>query len=249
MAGHNKWSKIKRKKGVADQRRGKLWSKLAKNIIVAAKHGGGDPNANLTLRYAIDNAKAENMPADTIEKAILKGTGELGGAEYVPAVYEGYGAGGVAIIVDALTDNPNRTAPEIKKVFERGGGKMGATNCVSWNFQTKGVFTIAGNATTEDALMEIALEAGADDVKFDGEQFEVTCDVPAFEAVRKALEAKKIPVISKEITKLPGSTVTVDAETGGKVLRLIEAFEEHDDVQNVYSNYEMPDEVMAQLGA
>ena len=248
MAGHNKWSKIKRKKGVADQRRGKLWSKLARNIIVAAKHGGGNPAENLALRYAIDKAKVENMPADTIDKAILKGTGELGAAEYVPVVYEGYGPGGVAIIVDALTDNPHRTAPEVKKIFERGGGKMGATNCVSWNFATRGVFTIPAAGQTEDALMEIALDAGADDVKGDGENFEITCEVAQFESVRKALEAKKVAFSSGEITKLPGSTVTVDAETGGKILRLIEAFEDNDDVQTVYSNYEMPDEVMAQLG-
>jgi len=248
MAGHNKWSKIKRKKGVADQRRGKLWSKLARNIIVAAKHGGGNPAENLALRYAIDKAKVENMPADTIDKAILKGTGELGAAEYVPVVYEGYGPGGVAIIVDALTDNPHRTAPEVKKIFERGGGKMGATNCVSWNFATRGVFSIPASGQTEDALMEIALEAGADDVKSDGENFEITCEVAQFEAVRKSLEAKKVTVTSGEITKLPGSTVTVDAETGGKILKLIEAFEDNDDVQTVYSNYEMPDEVMAQLG-
>ena len=248
MAGHNKWSKIKRKKGVADQRRGKLWSKLARNIIVAAKHGGGNPAENLTLRYAIDKAKVENMPADTIDKAILKGTGELGAAEYVPVVYEGYGPGGVAIIVDALTDNPHRTAPEIKKIFERGGGKMGATNCVSWNFATRGVFTIPAAGQTEDALMEIALDAGADDVKGDGENFEITCEVAQFEAVRKAREARKIAFSSGEITKLPGTTVTVDADAGGKILRLIEAFEDNDDVQTVYSNYEMPDEVMAQLG-
>jgi len=248
MAGHNKWSKIKRKKGVADQRRGKLWSKLARNIIVAAKHGGGNPAENLALRYAIDKAKVENMPADTIDKAILKGTGELGAAEYVPVVYEGYGPGGVAIIVDALTDNPHRTAPEVKKIFERGGGKMGSTNCVSWNFATKGVFSIPAAGHTEDDLMELALEAGAEDVKNDGDTFEISCEVAQFEGVRKALESKGIAFTSGEITKLPGTTVAVDAEAGARILKLIEAFEDNDDVQTVYSNFEMSDEVMAQIG-
>ena len=216
-------------------------------IIVAAKHGGGDPAANLTLRYAIEKAKAANMPADTIDKAIKKGTGELGGAEFQPVQYEGYGPGGVAFIVDALTDNPHRTAPEIKKIFERGGGNLGTANCVSWNFVTKGVFTINAADATEDRLMEIALEAGADDVVQEEGSFEVTCDVPAYESVRKALEAASIPVQNHEITKRPLSTITVDAETGRKVLGLIDAFEEHDDVQNVYSNFDLPEAMMAQL--
>jgi YebC/PmpR family DNA-binding regulatory protein len=249
MAGHSRWANIKRKKGVIDARRGRLWSKLARNIIVAAKHGGGDPAANLSLRYAVEKAKEANMPADTIDKAIKKGTGELEAAEYLPVVYEGYGPGGVAFIVDALTDNPHRTAPEIKKIFERGGGNMGATNCVSWNFSTKGVFTISEADTTEDALMEIALEAGADDVKLEGGVFEVTCEATSYDAVKKALEARKLPLQSAEITKRPGSTVTVDAELGRRIVALIEALEDNDDVQNVYSNFDMSDETMANLGA
>lgn len=247
MAGHSKWNNIKRKKAANDEKRGKLWSKLARNIIVAAKTGGGDAGANLSLRYAIDKAKAANMPADTIDKAVQKGAGQLDGVEYVPAVYEGYGAGGVAVIVDALTDNPNRTGPEIKKIFERGGGKLGAVNCVSWNFQTKGVFVIHAADTDEDSLMELVLEAGAEDVTQEGDAFEVRCDVPAFEAVKAALAGGGISCQSAEITKIPGSTIEVDADTGAKILRLIEAFEDHDDVQNIYSNFEMPDEVMAQL--
>jgi len=248
MAGHSKWKTIKHRKAAADAKRGKLWSKVSRNIIVAAKSGGGDPSSNLALRYAIDKAKEANMPADTIEKAIKKGTGELGANQFVPAVYEGYGPGGVAFIVDALTDNPNRTAPEIKKIFERAGGNMGATNCVSWNFSTKGVFTISAQDVTEDALMEIALEAGADDVKRDGETFEVTCDVPAYEAVKQALAARKIPTQGAEITKIPGTTVKVDdPEIGGRVLKLMEAFEDHDDVQNVYSNFDISEEVMARI--
>lgn len=232
---------------MADARRGRLWSKLARNIIVAAKHGGPNPAENLNLRYAVDKAKDANMPGDTIDKAIKKGTGELGGAEYVPAVYEGYGPGGVAFIVDALTDNPHRTAPEIKKLFERGGGNMGATNCVSWNFSTKGVFTVNVGDVDEDKLMEVALDAGAEDVINDAGMFEVTCEAAAYDAVRRALEASKIPVQSSEITKRPGTNVPVDAEAGERIVKLIESFEDHDDVQNVYCNFEMSDEVMAKL--
>lgn len=248
MAGHSKWANIKHKKARNDDKRGKLWSKLARNVIVAAKHGGGDPSANLTLRYAIDKAKEANMPNDTIDKAIQKGTGELGGAEFVPASYEGYGPGGVAVIVDALTDNPNRTAPEIKKIFERANGNLGAPNCVSWNFAIKGVFTIDAADADEETLMEIAVDAGAEDVNTVDGMFEVTCEVDSFASVRAALEAKKIKTQTAEITKIPGTTVTIDADTGAKVLRMIEAFEDHDDVQNVYANFDMPEEVMAQLG-
>lgn len=247
MAGHSRWNNIKRKKGVADARRGRLWSKLARNIIVAAKHGGPNPAENLSLRYAMDKAKEANMPGDTIDKAIKKGTGELGGAEYLPAVYEGYGPGGVAFIVDALTDNPHRTAPEIKKLFERGGGNMGATNCVSWNFSTKGVFTVNASDVSEDKLMEVALDAGAEDVVNDAGVFDVTCEAASYDVVRRALEAAKVPTQSAEITKRPGSTIAVDAEVGNAIVKLIESFEDHDDVQNVYCNFEMSDEVMAKL--
>jgi YebC/PmpR family DNA-binding regulatory protein len=248
MAGHSRWANIKHKKGVADARRGRLWSKLARNIIVAAKTGGGDPATNLALRYSIDKAKDANMPADTIDKAIKRGTGELGAAQYAPVTYEGYGPGGVAFLVDALTDNPHRTAPEIKKIFERGGGNLGATNCVSWNFTTKGVFTVNVGDVDEDALMEAALEAGADDVVREGDAFRVTCAATSYDAVRRGLEARKIPVTHKEITKVPGSTVPVDAEHGARVLKLIEMFEDHDDVQHVYTNFDMPEEVLAKLG-
>lgn len=247
MAGHSKWNNIKHKKAANDARRGKLWSKLARGIIVAAKTGGGDPAMNLTLRYAIDKAKEANMPSDTIEKAIKRGTGELATAEFLPAVYEGYGPGGVAFIVDALTDNPNRTAPEIKKIFERAGGSLGTTNCVAWNFLTKGVFSVNAADVEEDALMEVVLEAGADDLTREGDTFEVTCQVPAFEAVRKALADKEIPTQNAEITKIPGTTIKVDAKIGEKVIRLVDAFEDHDDVQQVHSNFDIPEEVMAAM--
>lgn len=247
MAGHSRWANIKHKKAASDAKRGKLWSKLARNIIVAARTGGGDPTMNLALRYAIDKAKAANMPADTIEKAIKRGTGEIGGENYAPIQYEGYGPGGVAYIVDALTDNPHRTAPEIKKIFERGGGNLGTTNCVSWNFKAIGSFRIRTDAIGEDALMELALEAGADDVAREDDVFEVICEVHAYEGVRKALEAKGVSIQAHEITLRPQSTVSVDAETGARVLKLIEALEDNDDVQNVHTNFEMPEEVMAQL--
>ncbi|HPF39577.1 MAG TPA: YebC/PmpR family DNA-binding transcriptional regulator [Phycisphaerae bacterium] len=248
MAGHSKWANIKHKKAAVDNKRGKLWSKLARNIIVAAKTGGGDPSTNLTLRYAIDKAKEANMPNDTIDKAIKKGTGELGGEEYQSASYEGYAPGGVALIVEALTDNPNRTAPEIKRIFERAGGNLGAPNCVSWNFATKGVFTVDPADADEETLMEIAIDAGAEDVKPVDDMFEIICEVESFAAVREALNEKNIRTQTGEITKIPGTTVTVDAETGARILRLIESFEDHDDVQNVYANFDMPEEVMAQMG-
>ncbi len=249
MSGHSKWANIKHKKAAVDKRRGKLWSKLARNVIVAAKAGGGDASTNLTLRYAIDKAKEANMPNDTIDKAIKRGTGELGGAEYVPVVYEGYGPGGVAFIVDALTDNVNRTAPEIKKIFEKAGCTLGTTNCVSWNFAIKGVFIVNVSDIEEDALMEIVLEAGADDIDNDGEVFEITCEVDQYETVKKALADASVTTQRAEIAKIPGTTIKVDASTAEKVLRLADAFEDHDDVQNVYSNFDIPDEVMAQIEA
>lgn len=248
MSGHSKWKTIKHHKAAVDAKRGKLWSKLARNLIVAAKAGGGDPAMNLALRYAIDKAKEGNMPSDTIEKAIKRGTGETGAQSYVPIVYEGYGPGGVAFIVDALTDNPHRTAPEIKKIFERGGGSLGPTNCVGWNFTIKGIFIVSASDAEEDKLMEIALEAGADDVLREGDSFEVTCSVAQYEAVKQALAAQKIRTQTAEIAKRPGTTVKVDAETAEKVLRLMEAFEDHDDVQNVYANFDISEEVMAQIG-
>lgn len=248
MAGHSKWANIKHKKGANDKRRGKLWSKLSRNIIVAAKTGGGDPASNLALRYAIDKAKEANMPNDTIDKAVKKGTGELGAEQYQPATYEGYGPGGVAIIVDALTDNPARTAPEMKKIFERGGGNLGPPNCVSWNFFTKGVFTVGAAASSEDRLMEVVLDAGGEDVALDEDVFEVTCEVTAYDAVGKALKAAMIETQSAEITKIPGTRVKVDTETADRVLRMIEAFEDNDDVQQVYHNLELTDELMARMG-
>ena len=247
MSGHSKWSKIKRAKGANDAKRGRMWSKLARRVIVAAKAGGGNPDDNLNLRYAIDDAKAANMPKDTIEKAIKKGTGELGAADYEGVVYEGYGPGGVAYLVECLTDNRNRTAPEIRRIFERAGGQLGATHCVAWMFEQKGTFEISTDAADEDTLMEIALEAGADDVTREGDAFEIVCQVTAFSAVRQALADRSIETLSAEIAHIPTNTITIDRDNAGKVIALLEAFEEQDDVQKVYANFDAPEEVLAEL--
>jgi YebC/PmpR family DNA-binding regulatory protein len=248
MAGHSHWARIKRKKGVTDARRGRLWSKLSRAIIVAARIGGGDPDANLSLRYAIDAAKQANMPKDTIENAVKKGAGGGDANAYETAFYEGYGAGGVAILVEALTDNRHRTAPEIKKIFERSGGAFGAPGCVKWTFASKGVIIVPTAAADEDRIAEIALEAGAEDYQLQGDVWEVTCSAESYEPLRQALSAAGIEPQSSELTMVPSSRVTVDAESGQKVLKLVDALEDHDDVQNVYANFDIPEEVMASLG-
>jgi YebC/PmpR family DNA-binding regulatory protein len=247
MSGHSHWSRIKHKKGVTDARRGRLWSKLARIIIVAAKSGGGDPRENLSLRYAIDKARQANMPKDTIENAVKKGTGEAGAVSFETVFYEGYGAGGVAILCEALTDNRNRTAPEIKKVFERHGGALGGAGSVKWMFSSKGQVTVPLTAADEDKIAEIALEAGAEDYRQVLDVWEITCEPAVFEPLREALTAAGLQPQSAELSMVPSNTVPIDAEHGRKVLALVEALEEHDDVQNVYSNFELPDEVMAAM--
>jgi len=250
MSGHSHWAGIKHKKAANDAKRGKLWSKLAKIIIVAARRGGGDPGANLSLRYAIDKAKAANMPKDTIEKAIKKGTGEMAGESYEEILYEGYGPGGVAVMVEVLTDNRHRTAPEMKKLFERHGGSMGAAGCVGWMFSKRGLITVSTSSANEDDLMEIALGAGADDMKTNGDVYEITCEPTAFESIKKALEQKTIPMTLAEISMLPKNTVGVtDPDTARKIINLMESIEDHDDVQNAYSNFDIPPEVMAKVSA
>lgn len=247
MAGHSHWANISRKKAVIDAKRGKHWSKLAKGIIVAAKMGGGDPDANLRLRYAIDAAKAVSMPKDNITRAIKKGTGELEGGDLAEILYEGYGPGGVAVLCEILTDNRNRTAPEIRKVFELNGGKLGESGCVAWMFERKGVFIIAADKIDEESLMELALEAGADDVKHVGQEFEVTCDPSVYTNVSTAFEQRGIVPESNQISRIPTSTVDLDVENGRKVLALMEKLDDHDDVQAVASNFNIPDEAMAQI--
>jgi YebC/PmpR family DNA-binding regulatory protein len=249
MAGHSHWAGIKHKKALIDSKRGKLWSKLSKQIIVAAKHGGGDPNTNLKLRYAIDAAKAVSVPKDNIERAIKKGTGEgADAATFDEVLYEGYGPAGVAVLCEVLTDNRNRTAGELRKIFEINDGKLGATGCVAWMFERKGLFVIPGDKVDEDHLMEVALEAGADDVKEAGAKFEVTCDPANFQSVSEALAAHQIPIDAQEIARVPKSTVELDAETARKVLKLMEQLDDHDDVQAVSSNFSIPEEAMAALG-
>lgn len=248
MAGHSHWAGIKHKKAIVDAKRGKLWSKIARMIIVAAKNGGGDPAANLTLRYAIDKAKAANMPKDTIEKAVKKGTGELGGVDYVDVLYEGYAPGGVAMMVEGLTDNRNRTAPEIKKIFERRGGSMGASGCVSYMFKKKGVIMVKTSAIGEDDLMDLALSAGAEDMQNAGEFYEITCDPSAYDDLKAALEQKQIPLESAELSMVPDNTVEItDPEIAQRLMNLVEDFEDHDDVQEVYANFDIPDEILAKL--
>ncbi len=247
MSGHSHWSKIKRAKATTDARRGRLWSKLARRIIVAAKTGGGNPDENLQLRYAIDDAKAANLPKDTIANAIKRGTGELGAANYERIIYEGYGPEGVAVMIECLTDNRNRTVPELRKIFERADGQLGATNCVAWMFAQKGTFTVPTSAIEEDALMEICLDAGADDISKEGDVFEVTCQVGEFHALKEALAEKGVETIAAEIAMIPNTTVKVGADKAQQVLNLMESLEEHDDVQNVFANFDIPDEVAAKL--
>lgn len=250
MSGHSHWAGIKYKKAVVDAKRGKTWSKISRMIIVAAKNGGGDPSSNLALRYAIDKAKAANMPKDTIEKAIKRGTGELGAVDFKEVLYEGYGPAGVAIMVEALTDNHNRTTPEIKRIFERHAGSMGATGCVSWMFNKKGLITVSAQQADEEQLMEIALNAGADDMENTGEVYEITCDPAAYEKLRAALKEKEIPTQVAEISMVPQSAVQVtDEATAKKIIALMEGFEDHDDVQNAYANFDIPDEIVSKLQA
>jgi len=242
MAGHSHWSKIKRAKGATDAKRGKVWSKIARKIIIAAK-SGGDPRENLSLRYVIEEAKAANMPKDTIANAIKKGTGELGGENYESVIYEGYGPGGVAFLVEALTNNRARTAPEMRKIFEVAGGNLATSGAVGFQFTKQGVISIKADATSEDQLLELALEAGAEDVKNEGEVFEVITTPTSFLKVKDAIAAANIPVEAAEITHLPNNTVAVDAGMAQRILRLIDALEDNDDVQNVSHTAEIPESV------
>jgi len=248
MSGHSHWAGIKYKKAVIDAKRGKIWSKVARMIIVAAKAGGGDPTQNLSLRYAIDKAKAANMPKDTIEKAIKKATGELGNVNFEQVLYEGYAPAGVAIMVEALTDNRSRTAPEIKRLFERHGGSLGTTGCVNWMFSKKGFITVGTADADEEQLLEIALAAGADDLQNTGDVYEITCDPDAYEKLKETLKQKNIPTQVAEISMVPQNTVPVkNVATARKIISLMEDFEDHDDVQNTYANFNIPEEIMAKL--
>jgi YebC/PmpR family DNA-binding regulatory protein len=248
MSGHSHWAGIKHKKAANDAKRGKMWSKVARMIIVAAKNGGGDPSANLSLRYAIDKAKAANMPKDTIEKAIKKGTGEVGGVSFEEILYEGYGPSGVAVMVDTLTDNRNRTGPEIKKIFEKHGGSLGKSGCVNRMFSQKGLITVNVSSVDEERLLEIALGAGASDLQTVGAVFEITCEPAAYEELKKTLQDSEITTEVAEISMVPQSTIEInDEHIAGRIVSLMEAFDDHDDVQNAYANFDIPDEIMNKI--
>ena len=243
MSGHSKWSTIKRKKGANDAKRGKIFTKLIKEITIAAKMGGGDPEGNPRLRSAIMAAKGENMPKDNIDRAIKKGTGDLDGAVYEEILYEGYGPGGVAVLVETMTDNKNRTVAEVRHLFSKHGGSMGENGSVGWMFDRKGVISVEKNAYPEEKIMEAALEAGADDVIDDGEEWTIHTAMTDFTAVRDSLEAAGIVMQSAELAMVPQNLVAVDADMGQKVLRLMDALDDNDDVQNVYANVDFPEDM------
>jgi len=247
MSGHSKWATIKRKKGKADAERGKVFTKLIREITVVAREGGGDPETNARLRSAIAAAKAANMPADNIKKAVMKGTGELPGVSYETANYEGYGPGGVAVLVDVLTDNKNRTVAEIRHLFTKNGANLGEAGCVGWMFQKRGYITVPKENATEEDLLEIIVEAGAQDMEVGTDYYEITTPFTEFEKVRKALESKSIPIETAEITMVPQTTVKLEGKHAEQMLRLMEAIEDHDDVQNVYANFDIEEEIMEKL--
>jgi YebC/PmpR family DNA-binding regulatory protein len=244
VAGHSKWKQIKRKKAVTDQKRGAMFTRLIREITIAAKAGGGDPGGNARLRTAIDAAKAENMPAENIDRAIKKGTGELGGVIYEEVTYEGYGPGGAALLIQATTDNPNRTVAEIRNVFQRHGASLAASNAVAWMFDRKGQIVIDGKAN-EDATMEVALDAGADDMEREGDIYVITTPPAQLHAIDQALRARKLPVQSAEISMVPKNTVRVEGGDAKRLLALVETLEELDDVAKVFSNFDIDAEAMA----
>ncbi|MCF8119228.1 MAG: YebC/PmpR family DNA-binding transcriptional regulator [Deltaproteobacteria bacterium] len=248
MSGHSKWSSIKHKKGAADAKRGKIFTKLIKEITVAARMGGGDPDGNPRLRTAIAAAKAENMPKENIERAIKKGTGELEGVSYEETNYEGYGPGGVAVLIECLTDNKNRTVADVKHLFERHGGNLGEPGCVAWMFEKKGLIVLEKDKVNEDDLIDLALEAGAEDVTEGEAEFEVIVAPQDFEAVKKAIDDAALPYIVAEISMIPQNVVKLEGKKAQQMITLTQALEDHDDVSHVYANFDIPDEVMEALG-
>ena len=246
MSGHSKWSTIKHKKGAADAKRGKIFTRILKEMTVAARMGGGDyQTGNPRLRAAVAEAKANNMPKDNIERAIKRGTGELEGATYEELTYEGYGPGGVAVMVETMTDNTNRTTPEIRHIFEKAGGNMGTPGSVRFQFERKGYFAVEKSAASEDKLMEVALEAGADDLQTDdAEIFEIYTSPENFEQVRQALEKNNIPTVEAKLGQIPSNYVKLDENKSKAMMRLMELLDDHDDVQNVWTNFDIPDEMM-----
>jgi YebC/PmpR family DNA-binding regulatory protein len=247
MSGHSKWASIRHKKGAVDAKRGKIFSKLIKEITVAARLGGGDPEGNPRLRVAIQAAKGQNMPKDNIARAIKKGTGELAGTSYEEYNYEAYGPGGVALLVNCLTDNRNRTVADIKHIFERHGGNLGEPGCVSWIFEKKGLVVFEKNSVEEEKLLDLALEAGAEDIKESETQFEILTDPADFESIKKAFDDQGLSYSVAEISMIPQNTVKLEGRDAERVLSLMEALEENDDISHVYANFDIPDEVMEAL--
>jgi YebC/PmpR family DNA-binding regulatory protein len=248
MSGHSKWATIKRKKGKLDAERGRRFTRLIKELTVAAREGGGDPDGNPRLRTAIAAAKAENMPADNIKRGILKGTGQLPGVTFESITYEGYGPGGVALYLEVLTDNKNRIVSEIRHVLTKYGGNLGASGCVAWMFHKKGVITVDLEAANEDTLMEVALEAGADDMKSDTGAFEIVMDPGVLDDVRQTIEKKGIKIASAEVTMIPQSTTKLTKEgDASSMLKMLDIFEENDDIQKVYSNFDIDQSLMEKL--
>ncbi len=244
MSGHSKWSSIKHKKGATDAKRGKIFTKLIKEITVVARTGGGDPDANPRLRTAIAAAKSENMPKDNIERAIKKGTGELEGVNYEESTYEGYGPGGAAVFIESVTDNKNRAVADIRHIFSKNGGNLGENGCVAWMFDKKGYMAIEKKAIDEDSLMETAIEAGAEDVREDNGSFEIITEPDDFESVKTAIDKAAIPYIDAEITMLPQSTTNLEGKQALQMVKLMEALEDCDDVQKVYTNADIPEEIV-----
>jgi YebC/PmpR family DNA-binding regulatory protein len=249
MSGHSKWHNIRLRKARVDAQRGKIFTKLAREIITAAREGGGDPASNARLRDAIEKARAASMPQDNITRAIQRATGELAGVQYEEIVYEGYGAGGVAIMVQALTDNRNRTVSELRSIFTRHGGNLGEAGCVAWMFDPRGVIIVPRNEIEEDSLLEIVLDAGAQDLKTDQRSYEVTTRPEDFERVKSTLAEDSIALESAEVTMVPQSTVTVAGKESEHILKLMEALEDRDDIQHVYANFDIPESVMEQVAA
>ena len=248
MSGHSKWANIKHRKAAQDAKKGVSYQKLTKNVIAAAKAGGGDPNNNFRLKVAIERARAGNVPVDNIERAVKKGTGELGGAMYEEITYEGYGHGGVAVMVEAITDNRNRTAPEMRTLFTKTGGAIGELGCVAWNFERRGVVEVVGSGIDEDALLNVAIESGAEDMITDDDSFTILCEPSSLSDVGESVRKAGYPIERMEIEMIPKNTVNVTSKTDAiKLLAMIDRFEEHDDVQNVYANFEIPEEILSQI--
>jgi YebC/PmpR family DNA-binding regulatory protein len=247
MSGHSKWANIKHRKAAVDAKRGKIFTKIIRELTVAARHGG-DPNTNSRLRIAIASAKTQNMPKDTIDRAIKRGTGELGGEELHEIIYEGYGPGGSAVLVEVLTDNKNRTVSEIRRIFTKYGGNLGESGCVAWTFEKRGRIAFEKGTVDEDKLFEIALEAGADDVKTEENEVVVIASTDAFESVKSVIEESGLKYSSAEVTMIPQNSVKIDGKEAEHMLRLMEALEDSDDVQNVYSNFDIAEELMQAFG-